>query len=97
MPLSRTTVVGIILALLVLAAAGYLLFGQDRLTSGVSIEPGPASSAEQTFLNLAAKIDPVAFDTSILSDPRFVNLQDIRTSIVPESSGRVDPFAPLGR
>ncbi len=96
MPFSRTAIIGIILGLLLLAAAGYLLMGQNSLTSAVTIEDAPTSEAEQRFLSLTARIDPVELDTSILSDKRFVLLQDIRTDIIPESYGRVDPFAPLG-
>jgi hypothetical protein len=93
---TRTTVIAIVVALLLLGAAAFLLFGQDSLSSSTTAEAGPASGAQQTFINLTAKIDPVAFDTSILDDARFKNLQDIRTTILPEASGRPDPFAPLG-
>lgn len=93
MPISKTTGVGIVLGLLVLAAAGYLLLRPapvDGLTSSA-----PASDAEAQFIALTAKLDPVTFDTKILTDPRFMALVDIRTAIVPETSGRTDPFSPL--
>lgn len=97
MPFSKTTGVLIILGLLVLGAAGYLLFGTDAPGSGVTAGAPPATEAEQTFLALTSRIDPVALDTSVLSDPRFLMLEDLRTAILPETSGRLDPFAPLGR
>ena len=92
---SRNTIILVVLALLVLAAAGYLLFGKGESDPTLSGVDAAASEAEMTFLNLTAQIEPVAFDTSILSDPRFNALQDMRTAIVPENAGRVDPFAPL--
>lgn len=92
---SRNTIILVILAVLVLAAAGYLLFGRGDATPTLQGTGAPASQAELTFLNLTAQIEPVAFDTSILSDSRFKALQDIRTVVVPEDAGRVDPFAPL--
>ncbi|MCI0597790.1 hypothetical protein L0Y34_01835 [Candidatus Parcubacteria bacterium] len=93
--ISRTTVILIILGLLVLSAAGYLLLNQGELQSGVTLDTPAATSAEQTFIALTAQLDPVSFDTSILSDSRFAALVDMRTIIVPEPTGRPDPFAPL--
>ena len=95
MTASRNTIILVVLALLVLAAAGYLLFGRGEEEATLSGTGAPASEAELTFLNLTAQIEPVAFDTSILSDPRFNALRDLRTAVVPENSGRIDPFAPL--
>ncbi len=97
MPLSKTTGVLIILGLLVLGAAGYILFGTNGGEAGVSADAPPATSAEQTFLLLTSRIDPVRLTTNVLQDPRFMSLEDIRVAIIPETSGRIDPFAPLGR
>jgi hypothetical protein len=97
MHLSKTTGVLIIVGLLVLGAAAYLMFGAGNNEPGVSANPPPATEAEQTFLSLTSQIDPVELDTSVLSDPRFLMLVDIRTAILPEPAGRLDPFAPLGR
>lgn len=92
--MSRTSLIAIILGVGLLAAAGYLLF-RPSTTGGVVTSDAPASAAELTFISLTAKLDPVAFDTSILQDPRFMQLTDIRTIIIPEPSSRPDPFSPL--
>jgi hypothetical protein len=97
MPTSRTNIILLILGLLILGAAGYLLFGQSETLGVLPAGVSPASEAELTFLALTARIDPVDFDTSIFQDPRFAALRDIRTAIIPEAIGRFDPFAPLGR
>jgi len=97
MPFSKTTGVLIILGLLVLGAAAYLLFGAEDFQSGITADGLPLTSAEQTFLALTSRIDPVALNTEVLQDPRFMSLEDMRVSIIPEQSGRIDPFAPLGR
>jgi hypothetical protein len=57
----------------------------------------PLSPAETTFVNLATQLEPLGFDTAILSDPRFMALVDIHTAVIPESAGRRDPFASDGR
>ncbi len=93
MTISKTTGILIVLGILVLAAAGYLLL---RPAPPVMTTTGaPGSDAEAVFVSLTAKLDPVTFDTSVLKDPRFQSLVDIRTAILPEPSGRTDPFAPL--
>lgn len=97
MNMSRTTVVLILLGLVIAAAVGYLLFGRTE-TGGVAMpEDAPASAAELTFIGLTARIDPVSFDTKILTDERFIALKDIRTAVIPEAKGRTDPFGQLGR
>jgi hypothetical protein len=53
------------------------------------------NAAEQQFLNLAAELQPISFDTSLFSDPRFANLVDLTVPITPEPQGRTDPFAPI--
>lgn len=90
----RTVIILLVLGALVFLAGGYLLFTPDD-GSAVSVENTPASEAELAFLALTAQIDPVAFTTNILSDPRFMMLQDIRIAIIPEATGRPDPFAPI--
>jgi hypothetical protein len=95
--ISKTTILVVVIGVLVLGAAGYLLFGQNSAPGVTATENTPATSAELTFIGLTAKIDPVEFDTSILKDPRFIALHDIRTAVVPEQAGRFDPFAPLGK
>jgi len=88
----RTVGVG----LLILAAGWYLLSGSDASSGApVSELAGPGSVAETTFVELAARLGSIDFDTTIFSNERFSALKDIRTEIVPEASGRVDPFAPL--
>jgi hypothetical protein len=80
-----------------LLVVGYFLFFNGSptpadLTSGTATNP-----AELLFINLAGKLDPVVFNGTVLSDPRFTALIDIRTAIIPETTGRPDPFAPIGK
>ena len=92
--MSRTTGIAVALGIILLGAAGYLLL-RPASGAGVVAAGAPASAAELTFITLTAQIDPVALDTSILQDARFIGLRDIRTAIIPEQTGRPDPFSPL--
>lgn len=75
------------------AAYYYLVFNSD---TGAAVESNSngASAAEISFITLVGQIDPIAFNVAVLSDPRFVQLQDIRIAVIPETTGRKDPFAP---
>ena len=95
---SQTKIIIVVLGIAILGGAAYLLFfNTSSDTSAVSVTGGASTSqAETNFLNLSSQIEPVTFDTTILSDPRFMALVDIHTAILPETAGRKDPFAPLG-
>ncbi len=93
---AQANVVLIILAILILGAAGYMLFFRDdNAPLGITSIETNQGSIESEFLILTGRIEPITLDTGILEDPRFLSLQDIRTVILPELSGRTNPFAPL--
>lgn len=91
---NRTTLIFILVGVLVAGAAAYMFFFREDAAT-LSSSATAQSSAEFTFINLAARIEPIVFDTSVLSDPRFMNLVDLRTVITPEQTGKQNPFAPL--
>lgn len=96
--MSRSTLVFVLCLVIVAGGLGYYFFFFNS-SSGAALTTtaGTASDAELSFITLVSKLDPIVFDTTVLSDPRFTTRQDIRTAIVPEASGRKDPFAPIGR
>lgn len=82
--------------IVVLGIVAYLTWLRPAPEENVSITGmGSTSEAQAAFLTLAAQLEPVGFDASVLSDPRFLSLVDMKTAIVPEPEGRIDPFAPL--
>jgi hypothetical protein len=93
MHLNKNTIIAIAAGAVLLAAAAYLLFMKSDSTVALT-ESLPQSTAEITFVNLASQLEPLGFDTSVLSDPRFMSLIDIHTAIIPESVGHADPFSP---
>jgi len=96
--MSRSTLVFVICLVIVAGGLGYyFFFFNSGATSAISTTSGTASDAELSFISLVGKLDPIVFDTSVLSDPRFTSRENIRTAIVPEAAGRKDPFAPIGR
>jgi hypothetical protein len=95
MPQNQTAVILIVLGLVVLGAVAYLLFGQGQTDPAVLITDTAITERELVFVNLTAQIEPIKFETGILTDPRFLALVDLSTAIVPENTGRTDPFAPI--
>lgn len=93
--LNKNTIIAIVVGVVVLGGAAYLLFAKPADSTATVTASEAASPAELTFVNLASQLEPLGFDTSILSDPRFTSLVDIHTAIIPEPNGRKDPFAPL--
>lgn len=88
----KNLVISIVVGVVILAVAAYLLFFKSSGTVAVVVEGGQNADAA-TFVDLAQQLEPLGFDTSILSDPRFVSLVDLHTVVLPEAVGRPDPFA----
>jgi len=96
MKFSRSNILYIALAIVLVGAGVYYftIFNRDT-GAALTSTPGAASDEEQNFINLVGKLDPIVFDTTLLQDPRFTSRTDIRTTVLPESAGRTDPFAPI--
>lgn len=96
--MTRNNIILTICLIIVISGVGYFVFGRNTADDVTIITTaGPANDAELSFITLVTALDPIVFDTKLLSDPRFTGRQDIRTAIIPETGGRRDPFAPLGR
>ena len=93
MPSRQNILIGI--AIVLVLGWAYLQFfsgGSDLPLTAIE----SSSPTEQEFLNLAARLTAISFETKIFSDPRFLSLVDLGTPITAETQGRVDPFSPLG-
>ncbi|HYF28751.1 MAG TPA: hypothetical protein VEA36_00085 [Candidatus Paceibacterota bacterium] len=91
--ISKTVAVLIILGIIVAAAIAFTLMKGDEPEETVTVSGDSTSTAEANFVSLATELDSIVFDTAILSDPRFLALENIHTAITPEPQGRTDPFS----
>lgn len=85
----------LIIATLIVAAGAYWYFftgtgNQPPLSTNVQ-----ENSAQTQFKTLVSELQPISFDTNIFSDQNFMALTDLTTPVAPETSGRIDPFAPI--
>lgn len=83
-------------AIALLGAAGYWYLSSSSGTQQPIVSVGDTGSAAQShFQALVSELNPISFDTSIFSDPRFGVLVNLETPISPEPKGRLDPFAAI--
>ena len=86
-------------ALLIVGAAGYFYATRDRsaddsLTSVSADEQ--AAAVDGDLLRTLGQLKKLKLDDSIFSDPVWQSLTDFGQTLVPQASGRPNPFAPLG-
>lgn len=93
--MSQKTIIALVIVVLGTLIPAYFLLSHTPTPdySTVVSASVPTTDAEAMFVNLSSQLVPLAFDTSILNDPRFTSLIDLHTVILPEASGRRDPFA----
>ena len=88
------TIILIIVTLIVAVGAYWYFF------TGTGNEPPLTTSAvdnqaQSRLQTLLSELKPVSFNTNIFSEPRFMALVDLATPVAPETTGRLDPFAPV--
>lgn len=90
---SSTLSLIIVTVVIIIGAYWYISTGEDNqppLTTAVL-----NNAAQTQFQALVNELQPISFNVAIFSEPNFLSLVDLTTPIEPESSGRLDPFAPV--
>ncbi|MBA3550904.1 hypothetical protein H0W32_01705 [Patescibacteria group bacterium] len=86
--------ISLAIALLVGASFGYTVFiDQSHRASAADISDGDV--VKKDLMALLDKIESISLDGSIFADRAFTSLQDFSVTLVPETPGRANPFAPL--
>lgn len=94
--LSRNIIATLLIGALIVGGAWYFFFADRRseelltTTSAVEAEKTVEKGIVDTLLTLRA----VSLSGTIFSDPAFISLRDFGSEIVPETTGRINPFAP---
>lgn len=92
----NSNTISIILVTILIALGAYWFF-----FTGTGNEPpitavgATGNTAQMKFQVPLSQLQSITFSTQIFQDPRFMALVDLTTPIEPESSGRIDPFAPV--
>ncbi len=95
--LKRYKTLLIAVVVIAIAFAGYSYFfpasNQPVLST---LTPSSATPAvDQDLIKLLATLKAIKLDPAIFSDSGFQSLQDFSQTLIPETVGRVNPFAPL--
>ncbi len=94
--MKSNTIVIIVVSLLIAGAAYWYFAGQSGTQAPLTaLSVGADNPAQSQFQVLVSQLQPISFNTDIFSDPRFTSLVDLATPLVPETIGRIDPFAPI--
>jgi hypothetical protein len=84
-----------IIAAVIVAAGAYWFFSM-RSDNALPLTADTQENVAQTrFKVLVSQLAGITFDTKLFSDSRFMGLIDLSTPVEPETSGRLDPFAPI--
>jgi hypothetical protein len=88
--------VGIIIAVIIVAALGYFYMSGDAVpmdTNTLEVQTANADGAR--ILSLLNQIQSLRIDTGLLSSPAYVSLVDYSVNIPEIPVGRPNPFAPI--
>ncbi len=88
-------VIGVIIAI---GVAGYLYISRDQSSDEllVSTLPGQqATSVDAELLSALGRLKNIQLNDNIFKSPLWLSLVDSGKTLVPQDSGRVNPFAPL--
>ena len=91
---NTTSVFLIVFTACALGAGAYWYFFINTGTEAPVSSIGTLNPTQAQFQTLIAELQPISFNTGILSDPRFLSLTDLSIPIAPEALGHIDPFAP---
>ena len=86
-----------IIVAIIIAFIAYSYFFAGKATPILSEETvSQAAPADQDLISLLLELKAITLDESLFSDATFTSLQDFSKELVPEATGRPNPFAPLG-
>lgn len=91
----KTNTIILIVATVIVAIGAYWYFFTGTGNEPPLTEVSTNNEAQVRFEALVSQLQPITFNTGIFSDSRFMALVDLATPITPETSGRLDPFAPV--
>jgi len=88
----------IIVAIVFVAFVGYSMFsdggGKDSVLT--SQNASTRGGGDNELLLLLINLRSITLDDSLFRDPAFRNLVDFGQQLIPEPTGRQNPFAPVG-
>lgn len=95
----KTTVIGVLV--IVGAFLVYFFFfrgpAESDILVGSSDTSGPNTELSSEFVALLSELRSINIDGAFFARPEFRALTDLTRPLLPEFSGRANPFLPIGR
>ncbi len=87
-----------IVAIIAVAFFGYVMFRDTDSSSSVltSQNLSTLGAVDNELLSLLINLRSITLDDSLFDDPAFRGLIDFGQQLVPEPTGRQNPFLPVG-
>lgn len=93
----KNNIITIILVLVIGMVAFWYLTKTDGTTAYLVTDVKTTDSVDAKYIyNILQQMAQVSLDDSLFSNQIFQNLKDNTVSFSPQSSGRNNPFAPVG-
>ncbi len=92
--LSRHLLLTIVIGAVVLGGMWYFFSSGDSNDELLTTTVANENPAERGIVDTLLTLRAVSLSGTIFTDPVFAILQDFGSEIVPEKTGRVNPFAP---
>jgi hypothetical protein len=86
-------------AVILMLFIGYSFFfngNSDSTILSSTVTGGETSAADNELLLLLAELKAIRLNDALFQDQAFKSLNDFGLELVPEPSGRRNPFAPVG-
>jgi hypothetical protein len=94
--MSKKNILILGVVIVIFAFAGFYLFNNTNTDQSLVADlKTPNSDEAQTIYNLLQKMSQVKLDDSIFSNQAFQSLKDNSIEILPQETGRENPFAPI--
>lgn len=89
----------LVVALVIVAIAGYFTFFGKSSTSSqlINVQPSTPAVGQELIVELNRLKSLRSINKDIFSNPVFVSLKDYTQTVTPQPFGRSNPFAPIGQ
>jgi len=84
--------------IVIIALAGYFYTNRDQSSNALLLvnEGSATASVDSDLLNALRTLKQLKLDSSIFSNAAWLSLTDFSQILPTQSSGRTNPFAPIG-
>jgi hypothetical protein len=92
----KNLLIGVVVVVFLFMVYSYFFKEDSNPTLSSTVTAGATTPADNQLLLLLADLKKIRLNDTLFGDQGFKNLQDFGLELVPEPSGRRNPFSPIG-